>query len=100
MSWVDKLWNEIGMERMLQDILNEIITIQEPEQYIVDLYDDLNIALHRYKERNKSRLLQKVQVHLKSLTAEQRLEFLHDVNVCQFCGDFIPERGCTCMKDE
>ena len=51
MTWVREKLNEIGMERMLQDLIDELSEVPSQESYIFLLIQDLEMTLSDYKER-------------------------------------------------
>jgi hypothetical protein len=52
MSWVREKIDEIGMQRLLQDLFDEIESIPEKEPYLWLLEQDLDMTLSDYKSRN------------------------------------------------
>ena len=52
--WVKDKINEIGMERFLQDMIDEITAMPDKEPYLWLLLQDLEMTLADYKERNNS----------------------------------------------
>lgn len=51
MLWVAKKIHEIGMQRMLQDIIDELGTEIKPDDFIGTLIRDLETTLTNYKGR-------------------------------------------------
>lgn len=52
MTWVREKLNEIGMERMLQDLIDELNEVPSDESYIFLLIQDLEMTLSDYKDRH------------------------------------------------